>query len=217
MSYGIRLECWGRYGCFTRPDMKAERVSYDMMTPSAARGLVEAIYWHPGLRYKIDEITVMSPIHFTNIRRNEVNSKISANTVQSAAKNGKNLYLVPSTDRAQRAATVLKDVHYCISFHFDMTEKANATDNPGKFHDILVRRIKKGQCFHQPYFGTREFPANFRFVEDGEDITPYPITQDLGYMLYDMDYSNPDAITPLFFRAKLQNGVLDLRDCEVHQ
>lgn len=217
MSYGIRLECWGRYGCFTRPEMKAERVSYDMMTPSAARGLVEAIYWHPGLRYKIDEITVMSPIRFTNIRRNEVNSKISANTVQSTAKNGKKLYLVPSADRAQRAATVLKDVHYCINFHFEMTTNANATDNPGKFHDILVRRIKKGQCFHQPYFGTREFPANFRFVEDGEDITPYPLTQDLGYMLYDMDYSNPDAITPLFFRAKLQNGVLDLRDCEVHQ
>lgn len=217
MSYGIRIECWGNYGCFTRPEMKVERVSYDCMTPSAARGLVEAIYWHPGLRYVIDEIAVLAPIRFTNIRRNEVKSKLSASTAISAAKSGKETYLLTKTDIQQRAAEVLKDVRYCITLHFEMTDKANATDNPGKFKDILRRRAKKGQCYHQPYLGCREFPAGFRLVEDDETIIPYPIDRDLGYMLYDMDYSDPSHIRPQFFRAKLVNGVLDLRNCEVHE
>ena len=217
MSYGIRIECWGTYGCFTRPEMKVERVSYDCMTPSAARGLVEAIYWHPGLRYVIDEIAVLAPIRFTNIRRNEVKSKLSASTAISAAKSGKETYLLTKADIQQRAAEVLKDVRYCITLHFEMTDKANATDNPGKFKDILRRRAKKGQCYHQPYLGCREFPAGFRLVEDDETIIPYPIDRDLGYMLYDMDYSDPSHIRPQFFRAKLVNGVLDLRNCEVHE
>lgn len=217
MSYGVTIECWGKYACFTRPEMKTERVSYDVMTPSAARGLVEAIFWHPGLKYVIDEIDVMAPIKFTNIRRNEVKSKLSASAVLKSVKDKREIHLIASQDIQQRAAMVLKDVHYCIKLHFEMTDKANVTDNPGKFREILTRRARKGQCYHQPYLGTREFPARFRLVEDDEKIIPYPETRDLGFMLYDMDYQNPAQITPQFFRAKLVKGVMDLRNCEVHQ
>lgn len=215
MSYGIRIECWGKYACFTRPEMKVERVSYDAMTPSAARGLVEAIFWHPGLRYVIDEIDVMAPIRFMNIRRNEVKSKISASAAAKNARSGSGMYLLTRTDIQQRAAEILRDVRYCITLHFEMTDKASPSDNPGKFKEMLCRRARKGQCYHQPYLGCREFPAGFRLVEDDEKIVPYPETRDLGYMLYDMDYSDPENITPQFFRAKLENGVLDLRNCEV--
>lgn len=215
MSYGIRIECWGKYACFTRPEMKVERVSYDAMTPSAARGLVEAIFWHPGLRYVIDEIDVMAPIRFTNIRRNEVKSKISASAAAKNVRSGSGMYLLTRTDIQQRAAEILRDVRYCITLHFEMTDKASPSDNPGKFKEMLCRRARKGQCYHQPYLGCREFPAGFRLVEDDEKIVPYPETRDLGYMLYDMDYSDPENITPQFFRAKLENGVLDLRNCEV--
>lgn len=217
MNYGVKIECWGPYACFTRPEMKAERVSYDVMTPSAARGLVEAIYWHPGLRYVIDEIDVLNPIKFTNIRRNELMHKLSASSVKANAKKGKPIMIVTRQDIMQRASTVLKDVRYCITLHFEMTDKAAAGDNPGKFREMLTRRARKGQCYHQPYFGTREFPACFRLVEDEEVLTPYPYTQSLGYMLYDMDYSNPEQITPMFFKAELKDGILDLRNCEVHQ
>lgn len=217
MSYGIRIECWGKYACFTRPEMKVERVSYDVMTPSAARGLVESIFWHPGLRYVIDEIDVMSPIRFTNVRRNEVKSKLSANIAASRAKSGQAMYLVTREDIQQRAAEILKDVRYCITVHFNMTDRANASDNPGKFREMLCRRARKGQCYHQPYLGCREFPAGFRLVEEDEAVVPYPVTRDLGYMLYDMDYSRPDEITPQFFRARLVDGVLDLRNCEVRR
>lgn len=217
MSYGVRIECWGRYACFTRPEMKVERVSYDVMTPSAARGLVESIFWHPGLRYVVDEIDVMRPIRFTNVRRNEVKSKLSANLAASRAKSGQTMYLSTREDIQQRAAEILKDVRYCITVHFNMTDRANASDNPGKFREMLCRRARKGQCYHQPYLGCREFPAGFRLVEEDEVIEPYPVTRDLGYMLYDMDYSRPDEITPQFFRARLVEGVLDLRDCEVRR
>lgn len=219
MSYGATIECWGKYACFTRPEMKTERVSYDVMTPSAARGLVEAIFWHPGLRYVIDEIDVMSPIKFTNIRRNEVNNKIVPKTISENVKKNKMIYLNANAtaNRQQRAAMILKDVRYCIKLHFEMTDKANAGDNPGKFREMLTRRARKGQCYHQPYLGTREFPAGFRLVEEDESIIPYPETRDLGFMLYDMDYHDPKNITPLFFRAKLADGVMDLRNCEVHQ
>ena len=211
----IRLEVWGAYACFSRPELKVEQVSYDVMTPSAARGLVEAIYYHPGLRWIIDKIYVLSPIRFTNIRRNEVKSKV----VSSAAKgvmqgNGKPLYLAASQDIQQRAAMVLQDVHYVIEAHFEMTDKASPSDNPGKFQDIIRRRMEKGQCFHQPYFGCREFPAHFRSWE-GATVPAIGETRDLGLMLYDMDYADPANITPIFFRAKLEQGVLSLDHCEV--
>ena len=217
MAYGAKIECWGDYACFTRPEMKVERVSYDIITPSAARGLAEAIFWHPGLRYVIDRIYLLSPIKFTNVRRNEINSKVGADEMRKAAKSGKAVYRVAANDRTQRAAMILRDVHYCIELHFEMTGKANASDNPTKFHEILCRRAAKGQCYHQPYFGCREYPASFSLIEDKEQINTYQETRDLGYMLYDMDYSDPQDIKPMFFHAYLKNGVMDLRDCEVHQ
>lgn len=144
MAYGVRIECWGDYACFTRPEMKVERVSYDVMTPSAARGLVEALFWHPGLRYVIDEIDVMNPIQMTNVRRNEVKSKINVSSIAGNARHGKALYLCPKEDIVQRAALILKNVRYCIHVHFEMTEKANASDNAGKFREMLCRRARKG-------------------------------------------------------------------------
>lgn len=213
----IQVEVWGDYACFSRPEMKTERVSYDVMTPSAARGLIEAIYWHPGLRWRIDRIHVLSPIRFTNIRRNEVKSKISANNVRTVMNGGGGpLYLASSDNIMQRAAMVLTKPHYVIEAHFEMTEQALPGDNTGKFQDIVKRRLARGQCYHQPCFGCREFPARFRPYEGDTIPTAYPNeTRDLGWMLYDLDYSDPENLQSMFFRASLVNGVLDLTDCEV--
>lgn len=208
----IRLEVWGDYACFTRPEMKTERVSYDVMTPSAARGLLEAIYWHPGLKFTIDRIHVCAPIRFMNLRRNEVKSTVSARSARTVMERGQGeLWLATSEDIQQRAALLLRDVHYVIDAHFDMTDQAAPSDNPGKFQDILKRRIDRGQFYHQPCFGCREFPAQFKLCETlplcPEDLKG---ERDLGYMLWDMDYSDPKNITPLFFRAALKDGVLNI-------
>ena len=215
----FKLEVFGDYALFTRPEMKAERVSYDVMTPSAARGILEAIFWHPGMRWKVDRIYVMSPICFSNIRRNEVSAKISGRLAKSAMQTGAgDLYLCTKDCIAQRAAMVLCHVHYVIEAHFEMTEKASPTDNAGKFCEMFRRRAQNGQCYHQPCFGTREFPAAFRLWEGGEVPTAYPDGEkDLGFMLYDMDYSDPRNIKPMFFRAALKNGILDLTDAEVYR
>ena len=211
----IQLEVWGKYALISRPELKVERVSYEVLTPSAARGLVEAVYYHPGLKWNIKRIYVLSPIKFTNIRRNEVKSKISAQDIRSAITGGKNdLYIASSQQIVQRAAMVLQDVHYVIEAEFEMTDRAAPGDNPGKFQDIVTRRMAKGQCFHTPYFGCREFPANFRPWVGGS-VPTIPETKDLGIMLYDFDYSDPANITPLYFHAKLENGVLNTTDVEV--
>ncbi len=217
MSKGVRVHVWGDYALFTRPEMKVERCSYDVMTPSAARGILEAIYWHPGMRWVIDKIYVRKPIQFTNIRRNEVKSRIKAPSVLSAMNGGGNpLYIATKEDIAQRAALLLRNVDYVIEAHFEITEQANESDNSGKFKDIIVRRLKKGMCFHTPYFGCREFPVNFELYEDEEVSTVYSEEEkDLGYMLYDFDYTDAANIQPMFFRAILKKGVLDLRNCEV--
>lgn len=214
----VKVEVWGDYALFTRPEMKVERVSYDVMTPSAARGILEAIYWHPGMKWIIDKIYVLSPIQFTNVRRNEVASKISSGKVKSVMENGQGEICINTKDVIQqRASMVLKDVHYVIEAHFSMTEKANATDNAGKFQDIITRRLAKGQCFHTPYFGCREFPVKFRAYDFPTVPTAYADEEkDLGFMLYDMNFSDLENITPVFFRAVLKKGVLDLTDCEVH-
>jgi len=208
----ISLETWGDYACFTRPEMKTERVSYDVMTPSAARGLLESVYWHPGMRWVIDRIHVCAPIRFTNLRRNEVKSTINARSVKTVMERGKGeLYLITSQDIQQRAALLLRDVRYVIDAHFDLTDQASASDTTGKFQDIIKRRIKRGQTYHQPCFGCREFPAQFKTRE-----APPPCPEelkgvhDLGYMLWDLDYSDPENITPLFFRATLRDGVLEI-------
>lgn len=208
----ISLEVWGKYACFSRPEMKVERVSYDVMTPSAARGLLEAVFWHPGLVYRIDRIRVCEPIQFTNIRRNEVKATANARGARSVMEHGGDApYLDTTQEIQQRAAMVLQHVHYVIEAHFDMTDKAAPSDNPGKFQDIIKRRLRRGQCYHQPYFGCREFPANFKLCEE---VPPCPEAlageRDLGWMLYDMDYSDVTNIQPRFFRAVLRDGVLEV-------
>ena len=200
----ISLEVWGDHALFTRLELKSERVSYDVMTPSAARGLLESIYWHPGLRWVIDRIHVCAPIRFTDLRRNEVKSTVSARTARTVMERGKGaLYLVTSQDIQQRAAMLLRDVRYVID--------ASASDNAGKFQDIVRRRIERGQFYSQPYFGCREFPAQFKACE-APPPCPEELTgvRDLGYMLWDLDYSDPENITPLFFRAALRDGVLEV-------
>lgn len=218
MGVGVKVSVWGDYALFSRPELKVERCSYDMMTPSAARGILEAIYWHPGMRWVIDKIYVRNPIQFTSVRRNEVKSKILAgNVLQVYNGADKPLYISTKEDIVQRASMLLCNVSYVIEAHFEMTEKANASDNPGKFKDIIMRRLRRGECFHMPYFGCREFPANFALCEEEEIHTAYDVVpeKDLGLMLYDMDYSDPENIQPMFFRAVMRHGVVDLRDCEV--
>lgn len=218
MGMGVKVKVWGDFALFSRPELKVERCSYDVMTPSAARGILDAIYWHPGLKWVVDKIYVRKPIQFTSVRRNEVKSKVLASSVLQAYNGGeKPLYISSKEEIVQRASMLLCDVEYVIDAHFEMTERANATDNPGKFKDIIMRRLRRGECFHMPYFGCREFPAHFCLWEEEKIPTAYEDVEekDLGLMLYDLDYRNPEDIQPMFFRAVLKRGVLDLRDCEV--
>lgn len=218
MGIGVKVRVWGDYALFTRPEMKVERCSYDVITPSAARGILEAIYWHPGMRWIVDKIYVKNPIQFTSVRRNEVKSKILASNVLQAYNGGdKPLYISSKAEIVQRASILLTKVEYVIQAHFEMTEQANATDNPGKFKDIIMRRLRRGECYHMPYFGCREFPANFALYEEKDVNTAYDNVEekDLGFMLFDMDYTDKQDIRPMFFRAVMRYGVLDLQDCEV--
>ncbi len=228
MPGGIALHVWGEYACFTRPEMKVERVSYDVITPSAARGIVEAVYWKPEIRWRVARLHVLKPIRFTSLRRNEVASKVPAGAVAKAMRAGRgSLSLYVEDDRQQRAATVLRDVAYVIEARFDII---GGEDNPGKHLDQFNRRARDGQCFHRPYLGCREFPAQFALIER-EDQTPKgELTRtgarDLGWMLDDMEYI-PDARGPIvdshrgerwraearFFPARMVDGVIDLEEC----
>lgn len=206
MSYGIKLKVWGDYALFTRPEMKVERVSYDVMTPSSARGILEAIYWKPAIRWVIDYIHVLKPIRFENIRRNEVAKKSIVNNTDMVKDNSVCIFVDDPKTRQQRASLVLRDVEYVIEAHFELIG-ANEAES-GKHLAIFERRVKKGQCFHRPYFGCREFPVNFEWCNEN----PAPVLsgeQDLGYMLYDIDFNN--KMTPQFFRAVIQNGIIDCR------
>lgn len=212
MAYGIRLLIWGERACFTRPEMKVERVSYDVITPSAARGILEAIHWKPAIRWVVDSIQVLKPIRFESIRRNEVGGKLSAASVSKAMKAGsiEDVANIVEEDRQQRAATVLRDVAYVIGAHFELTAKAGPDDSEGKHLDIFNRRARKGQCFHAPCLGTREFPASFQLLET-DDPLPMPDASllgacDLGWMLQDIDFA--DGMTPHFFRAQMQDGLI---------
>lgn len=209
MSYGVKLLVSGDFACFTRPEMKVERVSYDVMTPSAARGILEAIHWKPAIRWIVDAIHVLKPIRFQSIRRNEVGHKAPAATIKKAMNSGDigDLALIVEEDRQQRAATVLVSVNYAIEAHFDLTPQAGAEDNEGKHLDTFNRRARRGQCFHQPCLGTREFPASFQLIKPDEQI-PRAIdeSRDLGFMLYDIDHTGDRS--SLFFRAKLDKGVM---------
>ncbi|MEJ1158474.1 type I-C CRISPR-associated protein Cas5c [Prosthecomicrobium sp. N25] len=209
MPYGVRLHVSGPHACFTRPEMKVERVSYDVMTPSAARGILEAIHWKPAIRWVVDDIHVLKPIRFQSIRRNEVAIKAPAGKIRTAMNAGslEGLSLVVEEHRQQRAASVLADVAYVIVAHFEMTGRAGAEDSEAKHLEMFVRRARKGQCFHQPCLGTREFPARFSLIEPEAALpAAIPETRDLGFMLYDIDHAGDRA--SLFFRARLENGVL---------
>ncbi|MDD3574278.1 MAG: type I-C CRISPR-associated protein Cas5c [Methanospirillum sp.] len=213
MGFGIKLKVWGDYACFSRPEMKVERVSYDVMTPSAARGILDAIYWKPAIRWIIDRIHVINPIQFDNIRRNEVEGTISANKVKSALKGSDvALFQDSNADRQQRASYVLRNVCYCIDAHFEITDKAGSSDTVEKHYNVAIRRMRKGQFFHQPYFGCREFPVKFSFVEDSFPESCYAgKSQDLGFILYDIDFDND--MKAVFFRAEMEDGVIDIDRC----
>jgi CRISPR-associated protein Cas5d len=207
MGYGIVIRVRGEYALFTRPEMKVERVSYDVMTPSAARGIIEAIYWKPAIRWVIDKIHVLNEIEFTNIRRNEVSEKASENKP----------YLAATEIRQQRAALVLKNVDYVIEAHFELTAKTGAEDSVEKHYNVALRRLRKGQYFQAPCLGTREFGAKVELIEDGNIPVSTLGDRELGWMLYDMDFTNPQDIQPHFFKAELRAGVLDLTRVEVRQ
>lgn len=209
MSYGIKLRVWGDYACFTRPEMKVERVSYDVITPSAARGILEAIHWKPAIRWVIDRIHVLRPIKFDNVRRNEVSSKIPKPNPATAMRDQKPLYFLvdDGSNRQQRASTLLRDVEYILEAHFEMTDKAGVEDNAGKHLDIFRRRARKGQFFHQPALGCREFPASFELIEGDVPESCYAgQIKDLGYMLLDINFTND--MTPMFFRAAMEDGII---------
>jgi CRISPR-associated protein Cas5 subtype I-C len=240
MGYGISVLVSGEYALFTRPEMKAERVSYDVITPSAARGILESIYWHPGLSWRIDRITVLNEIIFDSIRRNELGSKIPFGNVKKAM-NGKevDLHQYIKDDRQQRASLLLRDVAYIIDAHFDVfpdrveksgdeepikTKRADKNYSKAaekellskKFYNIFLRRMRKGQHYHQAYLGCREFPAHVKLIEGDEECPAGYYAEeehrDLGWMLWDIEYSeHPQSFTPRFFRAEMRRGVIDVR------
>lgn len=211
------LEVWGAYACFTRPELKVERVSYDVMTPSAARAIFESIFWKPAIRWQVTKIEVLKPIKWCNIRRNEVGAVASKNPIYIEDK------------RQQKNSLLLQDVRYRIWAKLEFipqwkrkesknplidgeeVELLRKDENPGKYNAMFERRARKGQCFNQPYLGTREFSASFRLVDIENDVLDNPIqeSRDLGLMLYDMDFDKnvekPDA---MFYRAKMENGVI---------
>ena len=204
-SLPFRLKVWGRNACFTRPEMKVERVSYDVMTPSAARGVIEAILWKPAIQWKITQIDVLNPIKWESVRRNEVGAVMSPRT--------RGIFI--EEQRQQRAGLFLRDVAYTIHAYFEMTDKAGSEDTIVKFQEMFLRRAEKGQCFHRPYLGCREFSADFKPFLNGETLPePIPASQDLGWMLYDMNYKGTEP-TVRFFRASLDNGRMKIDDKEV--
>lgn len=220
MGYGITIRVRGEYALFTRPEMKVERVSYDVITPSAARGVIEAIYWKPAIRWEIDKIHVLSEIEFTNVRRNEVSDKISTREAERRL-NGTTTapFFLDTVDaRQQRAAMLLKNVDYIIEAHFELVPSAGPDETVEKHYNMALRRLRKGQHYHAPYLGTREFGARVELIEDG-NIPSSPLSgeRDLGWMLYDMDFADAQDIRPKFFKATLHDGVLDLTNVEVKQ
>ncbi|RUN76565.1 type I-C CRISPR-associated protein Cas5 [Sphingomonas sp. TF3] len=209
----VRLHVWGGLACFTRPEMKVERVSYDVMTPSAARGILEAIHWKPAIRWQVDRIHVLNPIRFQSIRRNEVGTKASAANAASAMKRGTTdgLGIAVDDNRQQRAALVLVDVAYVIEAHFTMTDRAGPDDSAAKHIAMFNRRAAQGQCFHRPCLGTREFPAEFALIEDGAALPPSTLDKpdsDLGWMLHDIDFARGNESR--FFRAEMKGGVIEV-------
>ncbi len=215
MGYGITMRVSGDYALFTRPEMKTERMSYDVITPSAARGIFEAVYWKPSIRWVIDRIHVLNEIKFTNIRRNEVSGKVSDGKALRAMRGSGELLFLSSNDksqRQQRAAMVLKNVDYVLEAHFEVIpEKSGPEDTVEKHYNMVLRRLRKGQYYHAPCLGTREFGARVEIVKDGQIPSSKLKGQtSLGWMLYDLDFSDPKDIRPIFFKAEMVDGVIDL-------
>jgi len=203
----LRVRAFGPLACFTRPELKVERVSYPVMTPSAARGLLEAILWKPAIAWHVERIEVLRPIRFTAFRRNEVNTRASPPPRAVIDRGGPAPVFFADEDRAQRNTVALRDVDYVIEAHFTMTDRAGPEDNVTKFVEMFQRRVAKGQHFHQPCFGCREFVAHVLPADDA----PQPIddSRDLGLMLWDIEYG-PKRNRPIFFAARLTRGVLEV-------
>lgn len=225
MQFGQILKVWGDYALFSRPEMKVERVTYEVMTPSAACGILSAIYWKPAIKWEIDRIHVINEIKFDNIKRNEVGSKMSFKKAEKAQDKHdvSDFYINASADRQQRASLVLKDVCYVIEAHFEMTGVEDDVKNTGKHAETFRSRAAKGQCFHMPYFGCREFGVNFELIDrnqipesfyKGEEI-------DLGLMLYGMDFTKNEkgikdySSVPRFFKAVMKDGIVNTKRSEV--
>lgn len=222
------LEVWGDYACFTRPEMKVERVSYDVMTPSAARGIFEAILWKPEIKWHIKRIEVLNPIVWITVRRNELSKRVANPTAkQMSGKDSNPMGIYIEDERQLRAGLFLKNVKYRIHGWFEVlhkqassnTEKINE-DLAAKYASMFERRAKKGQCFNRPYLGCREFSCYFRLIDlQTEPTIAIDDSRELGWMLYDLDYSNPKKPSPMFFKAKMINGCIntDSRDVEVRK
>lgn len=208
MTKSYCLELSGDYACFTRPEMKVERVSYDVMTPSAARACFEAILWKPAIRWQVRRIEVLRPIRWINLRRNEVASVVSTRNIETAMRTGKgDLGLYIEEDRQQRAALFLRDVAYRVHAELEFLAERDPEASIAKYSEMFERRARRGQCVNQPYLGCREFAAAFRLVDDpATEPPPLAETRDLGFMLHDLDFSNPADPQPRFFRAQLENG-----------
>jgi CRISPR-associated protein Cas5d len=206
------LEVSGDFACFTRPEMKVERVSYDVITPSAARAVFEAILWKPAIRWWVTRIEVLKPIRWISLRRNEVGAVVPVGSVKTAMNRGAGeIALYVEDERQQRAGLFLRDVAYRLHADLEVRPDAGAGNPPPKFWEMFERRASKGQCVNQPYLGCREFACEFRLVEDHAlTAPPIPESRDLGWMLYDLDFADPADPKPRFFRARLEGGVLSV-------
>ncbi len=205
----LSVKVWGDFACFTRPEMKVERVSYEVMTPSAARGILEAIFWKPEFYWRVRQIEVLKPIRRLSIKRNEVKSKASYRTIKGWDESGDRYF--GDEDRTQRHSLILKGVSYVIRADVSLASHAQ-DEHPAKFRDQFRRRVNRGQCFHRPYLGCREFSAHFG--EPNEETTPIDLSEDLGRIIFDIDYYQDGSGRgkPIFFQARLENGILKVPD-----
>lgn len=210
------VEVRGDFACFTRPEFKAERLSYPVITPSAARAVFDAILWKPGLRWRVERIEILNPVRWISVRRNEVGAVASTRNAEMAMNAGRGrLALYIEEERQQRAGRLLSAVAYRLYATLDLLSP-EARANPSKYIAMFNRRAQAGQCVNQPYLGCREFAARFRLVTDPDSEAPaLAESRDLGWMLYDMDFAAVNDPKPRFFRADLQNGVIDLTQAQV--
>jgi len=217
LGYGVKILVEGDYALFSRPELKVERYSYDFITPSAARGILESVYWKPQIRWQINRIHVLNKPSFITIMRNEVDCKISDIDAKRMMENRKSAkgYLDTTKSIQQRSSTILKDVRYVVEAEFIMTGvNSSQDDTKEKHYNVALRRLRKGQYFHKAYLGCREFPAKVSLLEGECPKSELIGEQDYGMMLYDMDFSDSSNIVPIFFRAKMVDGIVDLTKVE---